>query len=273
MMRSLWTASSGMYSQQLAVDTIANNIANVNTTAFKKERIEFQSLLYQTMQAAGQNPEVVGNRPANLQVGHGVRPVASSRNFNMGTLEPTGNNTDFAINGNGFFTIERGPGDTVFTRDGSFKLSPIGGGNLRLVTNDGFPVLDDQGNNIDFGEAINLDSLAISREGDFTIRGPEGETIGLGIRLGIAQFSNRQGLEALGNNLFGQTAASGVPILETVGAVGTISNVIQSHLERSNVQIAEEMVSLIVSQRGFELNSRIIQTSDEMLQQASNMRR
>lgn len=274
MMRSLWTGASGMTSQQLAVDTIANNIANVNTTAFKRERLEFQSLLYQTLISSGQNPELVGNRPANLQVGHGVRPVASTRNFTMGTLEPTGNVTDFAINGHGFFTINRGLTDetVAFTRDGAFQLSPAGGG-LMLVTSQGYRVLDSGGNTISFDVDINLQHLAVTREGFFTVRGPDGNTIDLGIQLGIAQFPNRQGLESIGGNLFIETAASGAPVSEATGSVGAVSNILQGHLERSNVQIAEEMVDLIVSQRAFELNSRIIQTSDEMLQQANNMRR
>jgi len=272
MMRALWTGASGMGSQQLAVDTIANNIANVNTTGFKRERIEFQSLLYETMQGAGQNPAIVGNRPANLQVGHGVRSVASTRNFTMGTVEPTGNNVDFAINGNGFFTIDRGNGNVGFTRDGSFNLSPIGGGQVALVTNDGNFVLDTAGNQIVFADNIDFQSLSITQNGQFSVRGTGGETVDLGVQLGIAQFSNRQGLEAIGGNMFIETAASGEPELEAPGN-GVPSQILQGHLERSNVQIADEMVSLIVSQRAFELNSRIIQTADDMLQQANNIRR
>ena len=273
-MRSLWTAASGMNGQQLAVDTIANNMANVNTTAFKRERVEFQSLLYQTIQGAGQNPELVGNRPANLQVGHGVRPVASTRNFTMGTLEPTGNNIDFAINGNGFFTIDRGDGSTAYTRDGSFNLSPIGGGELALVTNEGFFVLNNNGDQITFPDTMNLQDLMVNQNGQFTYRqGDGGEIVDMGFSFGLVQFSNKQGLESIGGNLFIETAASGAATQEAPGAVGQMSNMIQGHLERSNVQIAEEMVSLIVSQRAFEINSRVIQTSDQMLQEASNMRR
>jgi len=273
MMRSLWTASSGMSSQMLSVDTIANNIANVNTTGFKREKLEFQSLLYETMQGAGNLPEVVGNRPANLQVGHGVRAVASTRNFTMGHIELTASLTDFAIQGSGFMMVERGiNGEIGFTRDGSFNLSPVGGGMLRLVTNDGFPVLDADGDWIEIEEAHAV-NLAVSREGVFTSRDADGDVIELGINLGVFQFPNRQGLEAIGGNLFVQTAASGAAILEAPGDVGSMSQIIHQAIERSNVQIADEMVSLINSQRAFELNSRIIQTSDDMLQQATNMRR
>ena len=273
MMRSLWTAASGMNAQQLAVDTIANNMANVNTTGHKRERIEFQSLLYQTLQGAGQNPEVVGNRPANLQVGHGVRAVASTRNFSMGTLEPTGNNVHFAINGNGFFTIDRGDGTQAFTRDGAFNLSPLPSGELALVTNDGFFVLDSNGNQILFPGTLNLQDLMVNTQGGFTFRTPEGDIEDMGIQFGLVQFSNRQGLEAIGGNQFIETVASGAPMIEAAGEVGRVSNILQGHLERSNVQIAEEMVDLIVSQRAFEVNSRVIQASDEMLQQASQLRR
>lgn len=272
MMRSLWTSASGMHTQQLAVDTIANNIANVNTTGHKRERVEFQSLLYETLQGAGQNPAIVGNNPANLQVGHGVRAVATTRNFSMGTLEPTGNNLDFAINGRGFFAVDTGNDQVAFTRDGSFNLSPIGGGQLALVTSQGYFVLDTAGNQISFDSDIDFSTLAIDQNGNFSVRDGV-NTVAVGTQLGIAQFPNRQGLEAIGGNLFRESAASGAPISEETGTVGQRSHLLQSHLERSNVQIAQEMVDLIVSQRAFEMNSRIIQTSDEMLQQANQMRR
>ena len=273
MMRSLWTAASGMNGQQLAVDTIANNMANVNTTAFKRERVEFQSLLYQTIQGAGQNPEIVGNRPANLQVGHGVRPVASTRNFTMGTLEPTGSSLDFAVNGSGFFTVDRGNGNIAYTKDGSFKASPIGGGDMALVNNEGFFILDNAGAPITFPDTINIQDIAVNASGQFTYRDAQGEIVDMGVQFGMVQFSNKQGLESIGGNLFIPTAASGDPMVEELGNVGQISNIIQGHLERSNVQIAEEMVNLIVSQRAFEMNSRVVQTSDQMLQEANNMRR
>lgn len=273
MMRSLWTGASGMGAQQLATDTIANNIANVNTTGFKRERLEFQSLLYQTIQSAGANPGVVGNRPANLQVGHGVRAVATTRSFQMGNLEPTQRNLDFAIHGNGFFVVDRGQGQgQAFTRDGSLQLTPIGGGQLRLVTSDGRFILDNTGNPIDISEDIDAQHLVVSENGSFAARNAEGQPIDLGITLAIVQFSNRQGLETIGGNLFIETPASGAPMLEP-GDVVHVSQIIQGHLERSNVQIAEEMVGLIVSQRAFELNSRVITTSDQMLQEAANMRR
>ncbi|MCL2611024.1 MAG: flagellar hook-basal body protein [Defluviitaleaceae bacterium] len=272
MMRSLWTAASGMTTQQLSVDTIANNMANVNTTAFKRERIEFQSVLYETLQNAGHNPGVVGNRPNNLQVGHGVRAVASTRNFTMGHLEPTGIPTDFAINGTGFFGLDRGDGLVGYTRDGAFHLTTIGGGQMMLVNSAGLPIMSSTGDHIVFPETINITTLGVSQEGHLSYIGPDG-VVDLNVSLGIVQFPNRQGLESIGGNMFIETPASGFPILEDVGTVAQRSHVMQGHLERSNVLIADEMVNLIVSQRAFELNSRIITTSDDMLQQANNMRR
>ena len=272
MMRALWTASSGMSSQQLGVDTIANNIANVNTVSFKRERVEFQSLLYDTMQGAGQNPGAIGNVPANLQVGHGVRPISTTRNFTMGQLEPTGNNTDLAINGNGFFSIDMGGGNIGFTRDGSFALSAADN-QLTLVTTEGFPVLDINGGSITFPEDLNISSLNIDIVGNLIFGSDGGEIIDVGIQIGLVQFPNKQGLEAIGGNVFIQSPASGDPINEATDGVASPSRLIQGHLERSNVQIAEEMVNLIVSQRAFDLNSRIIQTADDMLQQATNLRR
>ena len=272
MMRSLWTGASGMHAQTLKTDTISNNIANVNTTGYNRERLEFQSLLYQTIQSAGSNPSIVGNRPANLQVGHGVRAVATTRSFQMGNLEPTHRNVDFAIQGNGFFVVDQGHGNVAYTRDGSFNLTPIGGGQLALVNHSGMFVLDQTGNPIVVPDTVDAAHLVVSQDGSFAARNSEGQPVDLGITMAIVQFTNRQGLEAIGGNLFRESPTSGAPILEMPGDVVQPSQIIQGHLERSNVQIAEEMVGLIVSQRAFELNSRVIQTSDQMLQQATNMR-
>lgn len=273
MMRSLWTGASGMHAQSLKTDTISNNIANVNTTGFKRERLEFQSLLYQTIQNAGSDPSEVGNSPANLQVGHGVRATATTRSHQMGNLEPTHRNVDFAIQGNGFFVIDRGNDQVAYTRDGSFHLTPIGGDQLMLVNGEGFPVLDGSQNRIVFADTIDIQSLVVSQNGSFATRNAAGQPVDLNVSMAIAQFTNRQGLEAIGGNLFVETPASGEPRLEQDGNVAQPSQIIQGHLERSNVQIAEEMVGLIVSQRAFELNSRVIQTADQMLQEATNMRR
>ncbi|MDR2167495.1 MAG: flagellar basal-body rod protein FlgG [Clostridiales bacterium] len=273
MMRSLWTAASGMSAQQMNVDLIANNLANVNTTAFKKERVEFQSLLYQTMRRATMDAATAIQGPTNLQVGLGVRPIAITRVFEMGNLERTDNNFDFAINGPGFFMIQRDLDTIAYTRDGTFTLSPMEGGGLMLVTTEGFPVLSIDGEPIEFGEELNMSTMAVGDDGTILFTSPEGEVVDEGIQIAIVQFPNPQGLEAIGRNLFLETPASGAAMLEADGETAVTSDILQGFLESSNVQLAEEMVRLIIAQRAYEVNSRTIQASDEMLQQANNLRR
>ena len=272
MMRSLWTAASGMSAQQTNVDLIANNLANVNTTAFKKERMEFQSLLYQTMRRATMDSATAIQGPTNLQVGLGVRPIATTRIFTMGNLERTDNQFDFAINGPGFFMVQLNPDTVAFTRDGNFRLSPMEGG-LMLVTPEGLPILDIDGEQIIFEEELNLTTMAVNDDGTIMFTSPEGEMIDPGIQIAMVQFQNVQGLEAMGRNLFLQTPASGAMMLESDGETNVISSLLQGFLEASNVELAEEMVRLIIAQRAYEVNSRTIQASDEMLQQANNLRR
>jgi flagellar basal-body rod protein FlgG len=272
MMRSLWTAASGMNAQQMNVDTISNNLANVNTTGFKKERMEFKTLMYQTLQRADEDPANFGARPVNLQVGLGVRPMATARIFDQGNLTQTTSPTDFAIEGDGYFVIQATPDETYYTKDGSFKTSN-NDGELTLVTSDGFPVLDINGENIIFGEEINPSTISVNDDGTFTYVDTEGVIQDLDYQLDLVQFSNQQGLEAVGKNFFRATVASGEPIQETSGDIANLSNVVQGYIERSNVAVADEMVDLIVAQRAYELNSKAIQASDEMLQNANNLRR
>lgn len=270
MMRSLWTAATGMTNQQLHIDTIANNLANVNTTSYKKERLEFKTLLYENMQRADLDPANQTGRPVNLQVGHGVRSIATSRYFTMGNLERTDNSLDFAIEGDGFFTIQRGD-QIVYTRDGSFKLSVMEDG-LMLTTSDGYPVLDSEGEPILFDEEIAYKDVTVDEDGSFVYLN-NGEIEDLDIQLELVQFSNPQGLEAVGSNFYIETVASGAALSETEGETSTTSRIRQNFLEMSNVAVAQEMVDLIVAQRAYELNSKIITTSDEMLQQANNLKR
>jgi len=261
-----------MSAQQTNVDLIAHNLANVNTTAFKKERMEFQSLLYQTMRRATMDSATMIQGPTNLQVGLGVRPIATTRIFEMGNLERTDNQFDFAINGPGFFMIQLNPDTIAFTRDGNFRLSPMEDG-LMLVTPEGLPILDIDGEFIVFGEELNLTTMAVGEDGTILFTSPEGDIVDEGIQIAMVQFPNVQGLEAMGRNLFLQTPASGEMMLEADGEVNTLSVLLQGFLESSNVQLAEEMVRLIIAQRAYEVNSRTIQASDEMLQQANNLRR
>jgi flagellar basal-body rod protein FlgG len=273
MMRSLWTGASGMTSQMLQIDNISNNLANVNTTGFKRERIEFKSLLYETMRRADLDPANMTGRPVNLQVGHGVRPAAVSRIFMQGPLQRTDNHTDVAIEGDGWFRVRGNFDEYFFTRDGSFKLMPMDDGTLVLATSEGFPVMSTDGDVIAIPAEIAARDVSIDDFGTFRYVDNFGNMADLGFQLGIYQFSNPQGLEAVGSNRFVETIASGPPLSEAEDETARVSRIIQGYLEMSNVQVAEEMVNLIVAQRAFDLNSRAITTSDEMLQNAINLKR
>ncbi len=266
MMRALWTAASGMEAQQFNVDVIANNLSNVNTTAYKKERVEFKDLLYETLDRArvldGQG------KPVNLQVGHGTTYVATVKNFETGNPEQTDNPLDFSIDGEGFFMIQGPKGDVNYTRDGSFKISITDEGKM-LTTADGFPVLDDTENTILI--TVNLSDLKVSQEGELSYVDEDGVTQPMGQKLGLVKFENRNGLESEGRNLYARNEATGEPIPD--GELGTLSLINQGFLESSNVQTVEEMVKMIAAQRAYELNSKAIQSSDEMLGIANNLRR
>lgn len=270
MMRSLWTSASGMTAQMLKIDTVTNNIANVNTTGFKRERLEFQTLLYETMQRADLDPVNMTGRPVNLQVGHGVRPSAVTRIFTQGSLQRTDRPIDVAIQGSGFFEIRTNLDEYMYTRDGSFQLMPTDDGMLVLTTSNGFHVMSVDGEEIIIGDDITIHDLIIDYDGSlFTSIGGEFEDLGFQIR--IVQFSNSNGLEAVGNNLFIETIASGAPLSEADDEVGRVSRLVQNYLEMSNVSIAEEMIGLITAQRAFDTNSRGITTSNEMLQTATQL--
>ena len=271
-MRSLWTSASGMSAQMLQIDVISNNLANVNTTAFKRERVEFKTLLYAMLQRANLDPATQTGRPVNLEVGHGVRPAALSRNFSQGMLQRSELPTDFAINGRGWFQIRRAEDDYLFTRDGTFKLMPVDD-MLILTTSDGFPVISTDEDIIEIPLDIDMESLMITEQGIFLFLNDDGETEELGFQIRLVQFPNVQGLEAVGSNLFRQSVASGAPLIEADGEVSVPSTILQGFIEMSNVQIAEEMISLITAQRAFDVNSRGIVTSDEMLQTAMQLRR
>ncbi len=271
MMRALWTAASGMTAQQLNVDTISNNLSNVNTTGYKKERVEFKSLLYETMAKASVDQRGAG-RPVNLQVGHGVRPIATVKNYTTGNMEGTHNPLDVAIDGDGFFVVQ-GPGEEpVYTRDGSFKVSMVDG-QAMIVTSDGYPILNEEDEPIMIPEYVNIANLLIADDGELSFVNSEGKTEELDIRFKIVQFTNRQGLEASGQNFVRPTSASGEPISEEDPSITKRSRLIQGFLESSNVQVVEEMVKLIIAQRAYEVNSKAIQTSDDMLGQANQLKR
>lgn len=271
MIRSLWTAASGMISQQTNVDTISNNLANVNTTGYKKETAQFKSLLYQTIQANSTDSE--GNqKPVGIQTGLGVRNSAIVSQFSQGTLNETRNDFDFAIEGDGFFMVRLNDGSTGYTRNGSFSMS-LGNNGLTLATAEGNPVLDINGAPITLDQNINTSDLEIDEYGNLTYPNEEGNLEPLGIQIGLAQFNNPAGLTKSSNSILKESDASGAPRYESLDGALKKSKVRQGYLEGSNVQTVNEMVDLIVAQRAYEMSSKSITAADEMLQQANNLRR
>lgn len=269
MMRSLWTAASGMRTQQSTVDSISNNLSNVSTVGFKKERLEFKSLLYETMKEAGSIEN--GGSPVNLQVGHGVKTVASVKNFAQGTFERTEGPLDFALEGDGFFVVQDPNGNEIYSRDGAFKMS-LYQGNLMLTTATGRPVMGVDGEFIVFEDGMTADRLEVDEFGNFSTM-QDGSKLDLGVQLKVVQFQNPQGLKAKGGAFYEKTIASGEPMAEADEDGLEPTMVLQGGLEGSNVQAVEEMVRLIVAQRAYELSSKAIQTSDEMLARANELKR
>jgi len=268
-MRSLWTAASGMKTQQTTVDTISNNLSNVNTVGYKKERLEFKSLLYETMREAGDVNN--GASPVNLQVGHGVRTAASVKTFSQGIFQQTEGALDFAVEGAGFFVTQDGNGNERYTRDGAMKMSTSDDG-LMLASSSGRPILDVNGDPIIFEEGMTSDGIQVDEKGNFTTL-VDGQVVDLGIQMQVVQFRNAQGLLSIGGGLYETTVASGEAILESESDELQGSFITQGGLEGSNVQAVEEMVNLIVAQRAYELSSKAIQTSDEMLSLANGLKR
>ena len=268
MMRALWTAASGMTSQQTSVDVISNNLSNVNTTGFKKDRAEFQDLLYQTMNRAS----ILNGtgRPVNLQVGHGSTLAATVKSFEIGSMDRTGNALDVAIDGEAFFSVQTSPDEIRYTRDGAFKISVNENGKT-LTTTDGYPVLDAANQPINIANEVNIAKLNIGMDGALSYTDNTGNTVALGQSIGMVKFPNQYGLEAVGKNMFTTTSSSGAAVPDT--ELGQRSTMNQYFLESSNVKVVEEMVKLIVAQRAYEVNSKAIQSADDMLNTANNLRR
>lgn len=261
MIRSLYTSATGMKANQLYIDNISNNLANVNTTGFKKSKLEFQELLYQTLVDPGSGNVDGAHAPAGLQLGLGVRSAANQKMFSQGNLQETKNPFDLAITGEGFLQVQMPSGEVAYTRDGSFKVSSDG----TLVTSQGFP-LEPQINVPDGAHDIQVDgSGKVS-----VIMADTGTTEEIG-QIEMAKFLNEGGLKALGNNLYQATSASGEAETGTPGTNG-IGTLAQGFLEASNVELVEEMVNMIVAQRAYEISAKAIQTSDSMLQMANQLR-
>ncbi|HZL42023.1 MAG TPA: flagellar basal-body rod protein FlgG [Verrucomicrobiae bacterium] len=260
MLRSLYSAAAGMESQQMNLDVISNNLANVNTTGFKKSKVEFQELLYQTTRAAGADQGSGNQLPTGIQVGQGSRPVATARIFTNGDLTQTGESLDVAVQGDGFFEVQMPDGTLAYTRDGAFKTSSDG----RIVTSDGLP-LQAGFQPVPAGTT----NVTIGSNGNVTYTGATGSTT---FQVQLVRFNNPAGLDSLGSNLYRETSASGAPQLGTPGQNG-FGSLNQGYLELSNVKVVEEMVNLILAQRAYEVNSKAVQSADEMMQQANNMHR
>lgn len=263
MVRSLHTAATGMQSQQLNVDTIANNLSNSNTVGFKKSRIDFEDLMYQILRLSGAPITAGGTMiPTGIEVGLGTRPAATQKIFSEGVLQQTGNPLDIAIEGIGFFRVTLPDGSDAYTRDGSFKMDSEG----NVVTSDGYRIQPSL--------VIPPDAKEISISVDGTVSvTQQGSTDPVQVgNIELSRFVNPAGLTSMGQNLFLQSGASGEPTAGTPSTEG-FGTVAQGFLENSNVQVVEEMVNMIIAQRAYDMNSKVILTSDEMLQTAANLRR
>jgi len=260
MMRSLWIAKTGMEAQQTQLDNISNNLANVGTNGYKRSHAVFEDLIYQNLRQAGANSTEQTTLPTGLQVGLGVRPVATARIYTQGNLQQTSNNLDLAIKGDGFFQIQMPDGTTAYTRDGSFQLNANG----QMVTNNGYTVLP--------GITIpaNAQTLTIGNDGTVSVTLPgqaATQTVG---QIQMANFVNPAGLDPKGQNLFTETAASGTPNTGAPSNNG-MGSIQQGYVETSNVNVVEELVQMIQTQRAYELNSKAVQTSDQMLQKLAQI--
>lgn len=262
MLRTLWTAATGMQAQNLNIDVISNNLANVNTAGFKRGRADFQDLLYETLRPAGVASAAGNEVPTGIQIGHGVRPVATQRIFLQGDLQHTKNQLDMAIEGAGFFQILQPNGEIAYSRAGAFKVDGEG----RVVNSDGYLLSPEI--------TIPADATAVSVGSDGTIsvlQAGAADATEIG-SVELVNFINPAGLQGIGRNLMIETTASGAPIAGTPGEDG-LGTLAQGFVEMSNVNVVDEMVGMITAQRAYELNSKAIQAADDMLQTASTIKR
>jgi flagellar basal-body rod protein FlgG len=258
MLRALYTSAAGMQSQQVNLDVIANNLANVNTIGFKKHKPEFQDLLYQTTRAAGADQGGGNVLPTGIQIGHGSQLVATSRVFSTGEFSNTGEELDVAINGDGFFEVLMPDGNVAYTRDGALKRSADGvvTTNSGLQLQGGWPAIDA------------ASKVTIAPTGEVTLSGPDGNQ---SVRVQLVRFANPAGLQSLGQNLYRETDTSKPPELSNPDENG-FGQLEQYSLELSNVKVVEEMMNMILTQRAYEVNSKAVQAGDDMMQLSNNLR-
>jgi flagellar basal-body rod protein FlgG len=260
MIRSLWISKTGLDAQQTQMDVIANNLANVSTNGFKRSRAVFEDLLYQNIRQPGAQSSQQTQLPSGLQLGTGVRPVATERNFTQGNLQQTGNNKDVAIQGDGFFQVLLPDGTTAYTRDGSFQVNSQG----QLVTSSGYTVQPA------ITIPADVTSMTIGRDGTVSITQASNATATQVGTLQLSTFTNPAGLMAKGENLYVETSASGTANNVTPGTNGS-GTLSQGYVETSNVNVVEELVNMIQTQRAYEINSKAITTSDQMLQKLAQL--
>ena len=260
MINSLWISKTGMEAQQMQLDVISNNLANVSTNGFKKSHAVFEDLMYQNLRRVGSNTSEQSTLPTGLQVGLGVRTVATSRNFSQGNLQQTSNNLDVAVQGNGFFQLTMPDGTTGYTRDGAFQIDSQG----RMVNSSGLPLVN--------GITVppNATNVTVAADGKVTASIPgtvTPQTLGT---ITLASFINPPGLEPKGQNIYAESAASGQPTVGAANANG-LGSLMQGFMETSNVNVVQELVTMIQTQRAYEMNSKAIQTSDQMLQKLGQL--
>ena len=260
MINSLWISKAGMEAQQMQLDVISNNLANVSTNGFKKSHAVFEDLMYQNLRQAGSNTSEESTLPTGLQVGLGVRTVATSRNFSQGNLQQTSNNFDVAVQGNGFFQLTMPDGTIGYTRDGAFQIDNQG----RMVNSNGLQLVS--------GITVppNATNVAVAADGKVTATIPGTVTPQAIGTITLASFINPAGLDPKGQNIYAETAASGQPTVGTANANG-MGSLMQGFVETSNVNVVQELVTMIQTQRAYEMNSKAIQTSDQMLQKLGQL--
>lgn len=258
MIRALYTAATGMKAQQLFLDNVSNNLANINTTGYKRSQVNFQDLLYEKRYIAGSDSAQGFEIPSGIQLGGGVRPISTTKVFSQGNQQTTNRSLDFAIEGAGFFQINRPDGTTAYSRDGAFELNSKG----EVVTADGLPLTPSI-------TIQNAKEISVGTDGTVSVKGADSTIQKVG-QIMLANFPNPSGLDSLGRNMYAETAASGSPIVSTPGQVGT-GEIYQGALENSNVETVTELVNLITAQRAYEINSRAIKASDEMLSTINNL--